>query len=56
MPNLWWLSRQDAPDMGDASLAALLAGSEPAEGLPPGLRPLADALASLTARAWLRLG
>ena len=51
MPNLWWLSRQDAPDMGDASLAALLAGSEPAEGLATGLQPLADALASLTARA-----
>jgi hypothetical protein len=51
MPNLWWLSRQDAPDMGDASLAALLAGSEPAEGLAPGLQPLADALAALTARA-----
>jgi hypothetical protein len=51
MPNLWWLSSQDAPDLGDASLAALLAGSEPAEGLPPGLQPLADALTSLTARA-----
>jgi hypothetical protein len=50
MPNLWWLSRQDAPDMGDASLAALLAGSEPPEGLPPGLQPLADGLAALTAR------
>jgi hypothetical protein len=50
MPNLWWLSSQDAPDMGDASLAALLAGAEPAEGLPPGLRPLADGLAALTAR------
>ena len=50
MPNLWWLSSQDAPDMGDASLAALLAGSEPDQGLPPGLQPLADALASLTAR------
>ena len=50
MPNLWWLSRQDAPDMGDASLAALLAGSEPAEGLAPGLQPLADGLAALTAR------
>ena len=50
MPNLWWLSRQDAPEMGDASLAALLAGAEPAEGLAPGLQPLADALAALTAR------
>ena len=51
MPNLWWLSRQDAPEMGDASLAALLAGAEPAEGLAPGLQPLADALAALTVRA-----
>jgi hypothetical protein len=50
MPNLWWLSSQDAPEMGDASLAALLAGSEPAGGLPPGLQPVADALAALTAR------
>jgi hypothetical protein len=50
MPNLWWLSSQDAPEMGDASLAALLAGAEPAEGLAPGLRPLADALAALTVR------
>jgi hypothetical protein len=49
MPNLWWLSSQDAPDMGDASLAALLAGTEPAEGWPPGLQPVADALAALTA-------
>jgi hypothetical protein len=51
MPNLWWLSSQDAPQMGDASLAALLAGTEPAEDLAPGLQPLADALAALTARA-----
>ena len=49
MPNLWWPSSQDAPEMGDASLAALLAGTEPAEGLPPGLQPLAGALAALTA-------
>src|SRR6266566_2568568 len=44
------LSSQDAPETGDASLAALLAGAEPAEGLAPGLQPLADALATLTAR------
>jgi len=50
MPNLWWLSSQDAPEIPDAALAALLAGAEPAEGLAPGLRPLADGLASLTAR------
>ena len=36
--------------MEDASLAALLAGAEPAEGLAPGLQPLADALAALAAR------
>jgi hypothetical protein len=50
MPNLWWLSSQDAPEMGDASLAALLAGTEPAGGLAPGLQPLADALAALRVR------
>jgi hypothetical protein len=49
MPNFPWLSSQDVPEMGDASLAALLAGAEPAEGLPPGLQPVADALAALTA-------
>jgi hypothetical protein len=49
MPNLWWLSSQDAPQIEDASLAALLAGAEPAEGLAPGLQPLADGLASLRA-------
>ena len=50
MPNFPWLSSQDAPDMEDASLAALLAGAGPAEGLAPGLEPLADAVAALTAR------
>jgi hypothetical protein len=49
MPNFPWLSSQDAPEMGDASLAALLAGAEPPEGLVPGLQPVADALAALTA-------
>ena len=51
MPNFAWLNSQDAPEMGDASLAALLAGAEPAEGLAPGLEPLADAVAALTARS-----
>ena len=50
MPYFPWLSSRDAPEMGDASLAALLAGAEPAEGLAPGLQPVADALAALTAR------
>jgi len=49
MPNFPWLSSRDASEMGDASLAALLAGAEPAEGLAPGLRPVADVLAALTA-------
>jgi hypothetical protein len=49
MPKFPWLSSQDAPDMGDASLAALLAGAEPAGGLPPQLRPVTDVLAALTA-------
>jgi len=49
MPNFPWLSSQDASEMGDASLAALLAGAEPAEGLAPGLLPVADVLAALTA-------
>jgi hypothetical protein len=50
MPNLWWLSSQDTPESGDAPLAALLAGAGPDQGLAPGLQPLADALAALTAR------
>jgi hypothetical protein len=50
MPNFSWLSSQDAPEMGDASLDALPLGAEPAEGLAPGLQPLADALAALRAR------
>jgi hypothetical protein len=50
MANSWWLSSQDAPELGDASLAVLLAGAEPAESLATGLQPLADALAALTAR------
>ena len=49
MPNLWWLNSQDAPEIEDASLAALLAGAEPDQGLAPGLQPLADGLATLTA-------
>jgi hypothetical protein len=49
MPNLWWLSSQDAPEMGDASLAALLAEAEPPAGSAPRLQPVADLLAALTA-------
>jgi hypothetical protein len=49
MPNFSWLSSQDAPELGDASLAALLVGAQPADGLAPGVQPLADAVAALTA-------
>lgn len=51
MPNLPWTARQDTSPAEDASLAALLAGN----GLPANagaeLRPVADVLAALTARA-----
>jgi hypothetical protein len=51
MPSLPWTARQDVCPAEDTSLAALLAGS----GLPAGagaeLRPVADVLAALTARA-----
>ncbi len=49
MPNFPWPSRQDMPPIGDASLAALLAGAEPPAGSPPELQPIADVLAALTA-------
>jgi hypothetical protein len=49
MPNFPWLSGQDVPEIGDPSLAALLAGAEPAEGFAPGRQPVADVLAALTA-------
>jgi hypothetical protein len=51
MPNPPWTARQDVPPAEEASLAALLAG----RGLPAGadaeLRPVADVLVALTARA-----
>jgi hypothetical protein len=49
MPNFPWLSCQDVPEMGDASLAALLAEAEPPAGSAPRLQPVADLLAALTA-------
>jgi hypothetical protein len=49
MPNFPWLSCQDVPEMGDASLAALLARPEPSAGFAPGLLPVAGVLAALTA-------
>jgi hypothetical protein len=49
MPNFPWPSRRDAPEIGNASLAALLAGAELPAGSPPELQPVADVLAALTA-------
>jgi hypothetical protein len=49
MPIFPWLSCQDVPEMGDASLAALLAGPESPAGFAPGLLPVAGVLAALMA-------
>jgi hypothetical protein len=49
MPNFPWLGRRDVSAISDASLSALLAGAEPPAGSPPELRPVAEALAALTA-------
>jgi hypothetical protein len=49
MPNLPWPDCQDAPEIGDKSLAALLAGVNLPAGPPPELPLLSDALAKLTA-------
>jgi hypothetical protein len=48
MQSLGEPNRRDAPVISDASLAALLAGTKPAAGSAPQLRPLAEALADLT--------
>ena len=48
MPNISQPQRQDEPAVTDADLAALLAGTTDAV---PGLRPVADVLAALTAEA-----
>jgi hypothetical protein len=50
MPNFSVLGRRDASATEDAALAALLSGFEPADDLPPGLRPAADVVAALRAR------
>ena len=50
MPELGEAKRRDAPMISDALLAALLAGAKPAGDSAPQLRPLAEALADLTAR------
>jgi hypothetical protein len=49
MPNLPWPSRRDVPASSDASLSALLAGTELPPAAPPELRPVAEALAALMA-------
>jgi hypothetical protein len=48
MPNISQPQRQDEPEVTDADLATLLAGTTDAV---PGLRPVADVLAALTAEA-----
>jgi hypothetical protein len=50
MPHLPWKSREDAPAISDASLAALLAGAEVPVGSAPEVWPLAQAMAELTGR------
>ena len=49
MPNFPWPGRRDVSAISDTSLSALLAGAELPTGLPPELRPVAEALAALTA-------
>jgi len=50
MPNFTWPNWREVPLISDASLEALLAGAELPPGAAPELRPLAEALAELTAR------
>ena len=49
MPNFPWPGRRDVSAISDASLSALLSGAELPTGSPPQLRPVAEALAALTA-------
>ena len=49
MPNFPWSGRPDVSAISDASLSALLAGAELPPGAAPELRPVAEALAALTA-------
>jgi len=49
MPNFPWPSRRDAPEIGDASLEAMLAGAELPAGSSSQLQPLSEALAALKA-------
>ena len=50
MPNFPWPGRRDASATEDASLAALLSGSQAPEDVAAGLQPAADVLAALRAR------
>jgi hypothetical protein len=50
MPNFSMLGRRDASAIEDASLAALLSGTELPGDLPAGLQPAADVVAALRAR------
>ena len=50
MPNFPWPSRRDAPEIGDAPLEALLAGTELPADAPSRLQPLSEVLAALKAR------
>jgi hypothetical protein len=49
MPNFPWPGRRDAPAIGDAALAALLAGTQLPEDPEPVLLPVADVVAALRA-------
>ncbi len=49
MPNFPWPSRRDAPEIGDAPLEALLAGTELPADAPSQLQPLSEVLAALKA-------
>jgi hypothetical protein len=50
MPNFSWLGRRDTSAIEDATLAALLSGTELPGDLPAGLQPAADVVAALRAR------
>ena len=49
MPNFPWPHRRDESEISDASLAALLAGTQSPDDVPADLRPAMDVLAALQA-------
>jgi len=49
MPDFLWSAGGDAPSTGDAACEALLTGTLPPQDAVAGLRPLAEAIAALTA-------